>query len=447
VYRRINYERQTKVPADGFRLQNMQTLLQRLGNPQAEYPVIHVAGTKGKGSVSTMVGSMLTASGYRTAVYTSPHLETIHQRMAIDGRLVTDAQLLDVLMRVLSVVTGMDQEAAETGDATVTFFEITTAAAMLFFAQQQVDYAVLEVGLGGRLDSTNVCQPAVCVITNISLDHTKQLGKTIDKIAREKAGIIKPTVPVVSGAKQSDAADVIAAVAADQRSPLFLLDGDFRATATPSAASPGQQTFRFEGTLAGRAISVPDVQLSLLGEHQRTNAALAVAAVHLLDDPKDQITADSVRRGLARATLPGRAEITSRSPLVILDIAHNAASAAALAETLNAEVPAWRSAKRRTILFATSRDKDAAAMLAALTPHCDCLWLTEYQTNPRALDLETLLAQFAGLQESPSQTVLQTSPTPAAAWQEISAGLGADEAVCITGSAFLIAETRPLVSG
>jgi dihydrofolate synthase/folylpolyglutamate synthase len=213
LYGRINYERQVRVSPTGFRLDKMRELLDRLGNPQSAWPAIHVAGTKGKGSVTTMVGSILTTSGFRTGVYTSPHLEKINQRMAVDGQVISDTQLLAVLAEMGPAIEAMDQEAARKNGNELTFFEITTAAAMLFFAQQSVDYAVLEVGLGGRLDSTNVCEPAVCVITNISLDHTRQLGNTIGKIAREKAGIIKPEVPVISGAIQPDAAAAIAEVA------------------------------------------------------------------------------------------------------------------------------------------------------------------------------------------------------------------------------------------
>ncbi len=220
LYSRINYERQSRITARSFKLVNMRDLLKRLGNPHLEYPVIHVAGTKGKGSVSTMIGSVLSASGLRTGVYTSPHLETIHQRMAIDSQLISDEQLIDVLDEIQPVLAEMDQEAEQDDRRNLTFFEVTTAAMFYHFARQKVDAAIIEVGLGGRLDSTNVCQPVVCVITNISHDHTKQLGHTLDAIAREKAGIIKAGIPVVSGAVNPDAAAVIADVAAKNNAEL-----------------------------------------------------------------------------------------------------------------------------------------------------------------------------------------------------------------------------------
>ena len=227
LYGRINYERQLKVTPRHFKLKNMREMLRRLDDPHLKYPVIHVAGTKGKGSTCTMLGQVLTASGRRTGVYTSPHLETIHQRMAIDGSLITDDQLANTLAKLWPVVDAMDAESDTAGFRPLTFFEIATAAALLHFASQKCDAVVLEVGLGGRLDSTNVCQPTTCIITNISVDHTRQLGSTVDKIAFEKAGIIKDTIPVVSGAVDPLAAAVIAEVANQRNAQLFLLDRDF----------------------------------------------------------------------------------------------------------------------------------------------------------------------------------------------------------------------------
>ncbi len=448
LYGRIDYERQVKVSAKGFRLKNMRELLRRLGNPQSSYPAIHIAGTKGKGSVSTMVGSILTESGYRAGVYTSPHLEKINQRMAIDGQLVSDVRLLDLLTQLRPTIEAMDREAKECNSSTLTFFEITTAATMLYFAQAEVDFAVLEVGLGGRLDSTNVCEPAACVITNISFDHTRQLGKTIDKIAREKAGIIKPNVPVVSGAIKLDASKAIAEIASERSADLYQLGQNFRieSPTEPTDNASASSSFNVTGRLGDRTIDLDGIKLSLPGTHQQTNAALAVAAIRLLDDPKNQITADSIRSGLAQATLPGRTEIVSTSPLVILDIAHNPASMAALAKTLMQEIPPWRAAKRRMILFATSRDKNATAMLTALSGCYDEVWLTEYQTNPRALPLDKLLQCARTIpQAKVPQTKIQSAANPIAAWEAILAESAPDDAICVTGSAFLVAELRPLL--
>lgn len=445
LYGRINYERQVKVPPNGFRLDKMRELLSRLGDPQSTYPAVHVAGTKGKGSVSTMVGSILTTSGFRTGVYTSPHLEKINQRMAIDGAPITDAQLLDVLLKMGPVIEAMDQEAAQTGGNQLTFFEITTSAAMFFFAQQSVDFAVLEVGLGGRLDSTNVCEPAVCVITNISLDHTRQLGNTIGKIAREKAGIIKTSVPVVSGATKPDAMAAISEVAAENSATLYQLGRDFSIESPTEVHDSIPATLDVTGSAGNQIVDVKGIELRLPGAHQRTNAALAVAAVNLLDDPHDRIRPESIRKGLAKATLPGRCEIVSTSPLVILDIAHNPASASALAQTLTTEIKRWRSANRRTIIFATSGDKDAASMLTSLAGCCDRIVLTEYQSNPRGFKLDQLieLARTPQVANSLSNITLASYSTPAAALAAVREDSTSDDAICVTGSAFLVAELRP----
>jgi dihydrofolate synthase/folylpolyglutamate synthase len=454
LYQRINYERQIKVSPDGFRLQSMREQLRRLGDPHLACPVIHVAGTKGKGSVSTMCGSILTEAGCRVGVYTSPHLETIHQRMAIDRQPINDQQLLEILETIQPIVAAMDEVADPATDPTLTFFEITTAAAMLFFARQKVDYVVLEVGLGGRLDSTNVCQPQVCVITNISFDHTRQLGKTIDRIAREKAGIIKPGVPVVSGALNPEAAAAITEVAQQKEARLYQLGQDFQVgddepSATDDDAMP---SFSFRGRFPGdekqnesnpddQELVLPKLQVGLPGAHQRTNAALAVAAVSLLNESR--VTPAAIEQGLRRTRMSGRTEIVSQRPLVVLDIAHNPASAAALAQALASELAAWKNAQRRVLIFATSRDKDAGEMLKSLAAEADEVWLTEYQTNPRAFELSELsmLAEpLAGTVQS-----LQTAATPVEAWDGVLRGLGPTDAVCIAGSAFLIAELRPTV--
>ena len=227
LYGRINYERQAHVAPKSFDLSKMQGLVQRLDSPEQKYPVIHVAGTKGKGSVCTMLGAILTASGFRTGVYTSPHMETIHQRMAVDGNLITDDQMLAVFERFEPIVAQYDQWLASQNRRPVTFFEFTTSMAMQFFAEQKCDAVVLETGLGGRLDSTNVCQPTLCIVTNISLDHTKQLGTSLEKIAFEKAGIIKPNVPVISGVTGEPCQPVIQNVAADRSSQLVQRDEIF----------------------------------------------------------------------------------------------------------------------------------------------------------------------------------------------------------------------------
>ncbi len=469
LYSRINYERQLRVTPKHFKLKNMRDFLRRLGDPHLQYPVVHVAGTKGKGSVATMIGQILSGAGRKTGVYSSPHLETIHQRMAIDGSIISDDQLVEVLAEIEPVAQQLDQEAEIENRRPLTFFEVTTAAAFCFFARQRADVVVLEVGLGGRLDSTNVCQPEVSVITNISFDHTKQLGNTLGKIAFEKAGIIKPLVPVISGVVTEEPAKVIAEVAAQHNAPLAVLENDFEVveeTAGPTFTVQGRMP-SFDSLasspsatpsvtkIPGLEFEISQLKLAMVGAHQRTNAAISIAAIESLNQRGWNISGQQIRNGLAKAQMPGRTEIVSQQPLVIIDIAHNVASAAALAHTLQ-ELNRWQTASCRTLIFATSRDKDAVGMLKNLLPQFDCVVFTKYQNNPRGSDPQKLrrLADSlfdSNVLDSRQRPELRIDEHPEQAWDNTIAVVGgesnsrSDQAICIAGSAFLVAELRPVV--
>ena len=484
LYGRINYERQLKVTPRHFKLKNMSEFLRRLGDPHLQYPVVHVAGTKGKGSVATMVGQILLESGRRTGVYVSPHLESINQRMIINGTQITDEQLVETLTKIEPIADKLDQESDDAGRRKLTFFEVTTAAAFYFFAQQNAEAVVLEVGLGGRMDSTNVCQPLVSVITNISFDHTRQLGSTLDKIAGEKAGIIKPGVQVISGALAAEAATVIADVAKQNNSPLALLNRDFRVLdseelhhqvceakiASPATIEPsfdGSRRFGVQGQIGDCQFELHDLQLKLIGRHQQTNAAIAVVTVQSLNQHGWKIDDQAIRAGLANSRLAGRTEVMSRRPAVILDIAHNVASVAALVETLK-DLPEWNASRRKTLIIAVSREKDTAGILNSLVDIFDRIIVTKYQNNPRGkparelLEIATAIAakNSADLQkrrpskrehcDQPGNNLdhsieLMIEPTPIAAWRMASQNLTDDHLVCIAGSAFLVAELRPIV--
>lgn len=465
LYDRINYERQPRATTRHFKLKNLVDLLERLGNPHLACPVIHVAGTKGKGSVVTMTGQILTASGRKTGVYTSPHLERINQRMTIDGVDISDRHLVEILQQLQPFVDAMDAEAQQHSHRRLTFFEITTAASFLFFAQSNCDAVVLETGLGGRLDSTNVCAPAVCVITNISLDHTRQLGSTTDKIAFEKAGIIKPGVPVVSGVLDPLAAPVISNVADDRGSPLVLLGRDFEfrtalVTTDPSLSGDTEfgrtMTMSCHGEFSQHKFEHTDIGLSLIGHHQHANAALAIATAEVLIQQGWAISAEAIRTGLRRAKLAGRTEIVQESPLVILDIAHNEASINALAETLQQELAQWRRASQRTLILAISKDKDAEAILASMIPCFDRIVLTRFLENPRCKSERELAKVGAKIRKQllASSTAerpvavaeLTTQPTPVQAWESVFSDAATDEVICVAGSVFLVAELRGLAS-
>ena len=433
---RINYERTLAAAYDErqFPLDRMRTLLTRLGQPDANLKIIHVAGTKGKGSTSAMIAAMLTAAGYRTGVFSSPHLERIEERFAVDGEQCTETELVALVDRLRPVVAAMDAAAEGDPQGGPTYFEATTAIALLHFVEREVDAAVLEVGLGGRLDSTNVCRPAVSVITSISFDHTQQLGNTLAAIAGEKAGIIKPGVPVVCGVMEEEPQEVVARTAQEHGCRLLQAGRDFRYRYHDGRVD-------FEYTVAGQEHCLEDVRLALRGPHQAANAAVALATIAELRHQGWCVPIDAMRRGLARATLPGRVEFLAGQPSVVLDTAHNLASARALVDSL-AEIA---SLGRRTLILAVSQDKDVRAIVRELIPHFDRVMVTQYQENPRAVlasDLAELVRAEIG---DTTRRQVTVCATPREAWEAVCRTAERGELVCIAGSFYLAAELRPLV--
>jgi dihydrofolate synthase/folylpolyglutamate synthase len=446
LYGRINYER-AAIPAyrvQNFKLERMRELMRRLGDPHAGLPIIHVAGTKGKGSTSTMLASILTAAGYRAGLYTSPHLERTEERLVIDGAICTPDEFLRLLEFVRPAVDEIDEEGSRcTGPGCPTYFEVMTAMALSHFARSKVDAVVLEVGLGGRLDSTNIVAPAVTVITSISFDHTRQLGNTLAAIAGEKAGIIKPGVPIVTGVAEAEPLEVIERVAYDAGAPLTKIGRDFRYTYQPHVEiitadrlTHGRMHYR------GRS-EWNELELGLIGEHQAANAAVALATIEQLQEKGWRIDEGAIRRGLAQARCPARIEVLRTEPTVVIDTAHNMASIGALLKVLTTS-PHFA---RRHLLFACSKDKDAGGMLACLWPHFDTVTLTRFANNPRSLAPEELLeiatALSASATKSPAQCL--TAPDPITAWQQVRALGQRDDLICITGSFFLAAELRSVV--
>lgn len=433
LYGRINYER-AAAPTRELHLRRMRQLMAALGDPQLNVPIVHVAGTKGKGSVSAMLASILQAAGYRTGLYTSPHLERLEERFVIDGRPCSETELASLVDGLRGVTDQFDQR-----HDPPTFFELTTALAFLHFARQQAEVAVVEVGMGGRLDSTNVCQPCLTAITSISFDHTKQLGDTLEAIAGEKAGIIKPAVPVVSGVVAPGTRETIAAVARQNQSRLIQLgvDYDFEYGPTAeSAADRGRTRLTYREPAGGAIGELADVELAMLGSHQAANAATAIACVSELIGQGWQIDEAAIRRGLAAARCAARIEVIGSRPTVVLDAAHNAASAKALADTIAEHF----TGRPKRLLFAIAREKDIAAVLGPLAPHFEEIVLTRFRSNPRASDPEELAAIARNL--------------PGAAWQvsvcddpHRALDLLLDQAdpqavICIAGSFFLAAELR-----
>lgn len=495
LYGRINYE-QTPPARRGrhsLKLERMRELLVRLGEPGLAIPTVHIAGTKGKGSTAAMIASVLQAAGLCTGLFTSPHLEQIEERFCVDGRNADQAEFVDLAETIRPVVDEMDMACRARGVFGPTFFEICTAMALLHFERQQVDAMVLEVGLGGRLDSTNVCRPNVAIITSISYDHTRQLGKTLGKIAREKAGIIKPGVPVVSGVTVDEPRQVIEEIAAERGSRLVQLGRDFsyayhaaafgehagalldsfhysesveprrtnsswggwclrsadppenRATREPQVhAAGGLPTGSTAAPLAGgTAAGLP---LPLLGEHQAANAAVALAAIGELVRQGWSISPSALRQGLAQVRVPARAEVVRGRPTVILDTAHNVASIDALVSLFGTHF----SAERRHLIFAATQDKDVRGMLAAILPLFDTVGLTRYASNPRGVSVAEL-AEVAGRCRSTLDPARRPHvfkhDSPCDAWHATQTTAAPEDLICITGSFFLAAELRRVVVG
>jgi dihydrofolate synthase / folylpolyglutamate synthase len=437
LFDRINYERATAPPygTRDFRLDRMHELLARVGNPHQGMPIVHVAGTKGKGSTSAMIAAVLTAAGYRTGLFTSPHLVSLEERIAIDGQSCSSAELVALVDRVRPAVAAMDAAAARAPqEYGPTYFELTTVMALVQFALRRVEAAVLEVGLGGRLDSTNVCAPRVSVITSISFDHTRQLGNTLAEIAFEKAGIIKPGVPVVSGVTEDEPRQVIERVCAQRESREIRLKRDFDYRYYPPRlvdrhAACGEIDF-LHHRLPGS--SYQGVPLRLIGPHQAANAAVALATIAELQAQGWSIAEDHARTGLADVRSPARIEVVGRRPTVIIDAAHNVASVEALLETLATSFAPQPS----VLIFATTQDKDVPGMMARLLPAFDTVLLTRYGNNPRGVPIERLQAIAAELAASHCQACAD----PAGAWEAARLRLTADHLLCVTGSFFIAAE-------
>jgi dihydrofolate synthase/folylpolyglutamate synthase len=429
---RVDFERRTARPGD-LKLEAMAALLARIGDPHRRLRIAHVAGTKGKGSTAAFIAAIAAAAGQRVGLFTSPHLTDVAERIRIGGAPISR----DALAGGLTAMRPAVEELERLGHS-VTFFEIATALAFWEFDRTRVDLAVMEVGLGGRFDATNVCQPAVSVITSISYDHTAILGDRIAQIAFEKCGIIKPNVPVVSGAAHPDAAAVVRQIAAERGCRLLELGRDVHVTHRPGEVTPigAVRPPRITVDVGNEVLG--EFPLGLLGEHQADNAALAVVALRLLAESGPAVPEGAFRRGLADVDWPARMEVFPGPPLAVLDCAHNVASAEALCATLRQSFPRCS----RHLIFACAADKDAAGMLAVLLPQFDGVTFTRFRANNRFVAPDRLAALAAHIRPDLS------AETSADASRAVENTLFADpppDILVITGSVFLAGEVRPLL--
>lgn len=419
IYSLTNYEERgfAAYAPQFYNLERVEQFLALLGNPERQYRAVHIAGTKGKGSTAAMIESVLRAAGRRTALYTSPHLHSYRERIQVNGELIPEAEVV----RLTSDLRDLAQQVPE-----ITTFEVMTGMALTWFAEQDVEWAVLEVGLGGRLDATNVVTPEVSVITSISLDHTAVLGDTLAQIATEKAGIVKPGIPVVSAPQEEEALAVIESVCSKEDAPLALVGRDW-SWQTGLADLEGQ-------SFSVQKDSGPPVHvwLPLLGEHQLENATTAVATLSLLRDRGVAIPQAALEEGLRELRWPGRLEVLSRTPILIADSAHNAESSQKLVVALDRHF----SFRRFIMVYAASSDHVSPDILTALLGNADLAIITRTR-HPRAASPEWIQGQAAELGIH--------SVCCADAPQALELALdnaGPDDLVCCAGSVFLAAEVR-----
>jgi dihydrofolate synthase/folylpolyglutamate synthase len=414
-----DYERMSR-SAVVFDLRRVEDLLQRLGDPHKTARSVHIAGTKGKGSTAAMIASVLTTAGYRTGLYTSPHIKTMRERIKIDGSIITEEDVVLLVERLKPEVEAVNREG---GLGELTTFEILTALAFAQFKHKGADFQVLETGLGGRLDATNVVEPEVCVITSISLDHTEVLGDTLDKIAAEKAGIIKRGSIVVSAPQAQDAAEVIAGVS-EQRDAKLIRVGDGVKWIRRSFDSSGQ-SFHVKGRLAQY-----DMFLPLIGGFQLENAAVAVATLEVLTESGAKITPEHISEGIAKVEWPGRLQILRREPLLVVDAAHNAYSA----KKLGCALKEYFNYEQAILIVGTSGDKDIGEMAKEIASYAGTVIVSQ-AAHPRAVDASELGDEFSRYGITP----LIVNDVPSA----IERGLkiaGPKDLICVTGSVFVMAE-------
>ena len=399
-------------------LDTISALLSTLGNPQTQFQSIHIAGTNGKGSVAAMLSSVLRASGYSVGRYTSPHLERFNERICINDQPISDDEVIADCQHVMAIADLPRQP---------TFFEFTTAMAFEAFARHQVQWAVIETGMGGRLDATNVIHPALTIITNISLEHKQYLGATLQLIAGEKAGIIKPNVPVVSGVRQKISREVIARRSSATRSRLVQLGKDikYRRHATSG--------FNYWGLYH----RWNDIQLRLAGEHQVDNASLVIAACELLANGKiAQISERDIREGLSNVSWPGRLEIASEEPYIILDGAHNLMAARILGRHLRSHF----SDRQITLIVGVLGDKPYVSILKDLIGPCRRVVVTQAKID-RAIPVEHL----ENVAKRFNSDVVAKKDVGEAVRYAVSTSQP-KEVICIAGSLYVVGEAKTALS-
>jgi dihydrofolate synthase / folylpolyglutamate synthase len=428
IFGHTNYEAVPQVShiEAAYDLRRVFQLLERLGNPHLQARSLHIAGTNGKGSTSAMLASVLSAAGYRTGLYISPHLIDMRERFTINGRMITEDEVAAIMTRLKPEIEAVNDK-ADYGRLTV--FEILTALCFVWFAEQKCEFQVMEVGMGGRFDATNVITPEVCLLTSISLDHIKILGDTIAKIAAEKCGIIKSGCIVVSHSQVEEAEQVIYRTCQAKGSMLIKIGRDV--TCRSLGFDLHNQSLAVRGRLADYTVSIP-----LLGLHQLDNTAAAIAALEVLIERGFPVSKDAIAVGLSKTEFPGRFQIIGQNPFIVLDGGHNPGAACKLKEALQQYFKPARS----VLVIGMSADKDMAGVVGELSPLFDQMIATRAD-NPRSASPESLAALF----NAKIKLVTITESVPQALDQAKQIA-GENDLICVTGSLFIVGEALKILT-
>ncbi len=408
LYSFVDYERDSKWKYDNiyFDLSRVEKFLHILGNPHKKGWFVHVAGTNGKGSVAAMIASVLTQSGFKTGLYTSPHLVTFRERIKIDGKMISKDDVVDEVQLIKTAAKQMER---------LTFFDVWTALAFNYFARQSVDVSVIEVGLGGRLDSTNVISPSISIITSISMDHCGKLGDTVEKIAYEKAGIIKPGIPVVSAPQNDGVKSVLEKKAKEKGSKFFYVGSDLT----------DNSSIYYSGLLW----KFNNLNIPLKGTFQHENVAVALTALEIVASEHHAITSECARWGIENVCWPGRLQTVSKHPEVIVDGACNIGAMMALKDYLSKK----KSKDKIVAVLGICRDKEVNQVLEILGQATSQVVFTQTD-NPRALCADALAKRF----NDTKKNIVESNPVKAV--EKAVSIAGADGLVIVTGSLYLVGE-------
>ena len=426
LFAKTDYEKQEhlRYNVTTFNLDRMKKLLSLVGNPHKKITSVHIAGTKGKGSTAAMLAKMLESNDYKVGLYTSPHLVHLHERIVVNSVTITDSEMLGLMNRIHAPVEKLSKDPP-------TFFEIMTALALMHFADQEVDIAIIETGLGGRLDSTNVIKPEVIGITSLSIDHPQQLGMTIDSIAKEKAGVFKKGIPIVTVQQEPLALKILKSEALAHSAPISITGNDID-------FSYRFETSREHGPHTRICLTTPTskfehLRVPLHGKHQAINCGLALAMLDKLKARGYQFDNEKVTKGLHSVSLLGRMEMICHDPRIMIDGAHNAASIRALIHAIGQNIPY----DSMVVIFGCNGDKDIAGMLQELQYGADKVIFTRSH-SPKAVSPQDLAEMYGEI----CNKMCQVSSSLGEALQLANSAVSREDLICITGSFYLIGQAK-----